>query len=287
MAAKFTLLSVLGATGLSLAALAGPAFADGEPGSLKDAPAQAESRQLTVSFTAGATSDYVFRGLSNNAEDPTVQGSIDIGYGIFYAGIWGSGASYAGIADDTTPLATFTAAGKGSGPQEFDFYAGVKPVWGPVTFDFATLYYAFPSQGGVRDADYWEFKAAASVTPITNLTLTVADYYSPDFQYEVGKVNTVEGTAAYTLPQFSIFTPTVSGTFGYQKGYDDDFVYIGSIFGEEDYTYWNAGLALAVEKFTFDFRYWDTNLNDAGNCEGIEEFNCSAKFVFSAKVTLP
>ncbi len=26
----------------------------------------------------------------------------------------------------------------------------------------------------------------------------------------------------------------------------------------QDYTYWNAGLKLAVDKYFMDFRYWDT-----------------------------
>ncbi len=51
-----------------------------------------------------------------------------------------------------------------------------------------------------------------------------------------------------------------------------------------DYTYWNAGLALAVDKFTFDFRYWDTDLET-----GLQPLDGLAdeRFVFTAKVTLP
>jgi hypothetical protein len=47
----------------------------------------------------------------------------------------------------------------------------------------------------------------------------------------------------------------------------------------DDYTYWNAGLALSVEKFTFDFRYWDTNIQDDGLAD--------ERFVFTASITLP
>jgi hypothetical protein len=83
-----------------------------------------------------------------------------------------------------------------------------------------------------------------------------------------------------------MFTPTLSGTLGWQKGFDDDYVTIASAFGEDNYLYWNAGLALAVEKFTFDLRYWDTDLDSTG-CNHTLEFNCDARFVFSAKVTLP
>ena len=55
--------------------------------------------------------------------------------------------------------------------------------------------------------------------------------------------------------------------------------------GFDSYTYWNAGLALAVEKLTFDFRYWDTDAPDtAASC--LSDY-CSERFVFSATVTLP
>ena len=58
-------------------------------GSFKDEPA-APAHPFTWSFNIGATTDYVFRGFSQNAEDPAVQGGLDIGYGIFYAGTWTS-----------------------------------------------------------------------------------------------------------------------------------------------------------------------------------------------------
>lgn len=254
-----------GATVLATLALAGatPTVTRAD-----DAPA------FTYSFTFGGTTDYVFRGLSNNHEAPAAQGSVDFGYGIWYGGAWSStNVEYAGI-------------GKG---WEVDVYTGIKPVLGPVTFDFGILGYLFPTSNndiGGREANYMEFKAGASMSPITNLTLSVTDYLSPDNQFETGMVNTLEGTAAYTLPQVGMFTPTLSGTVGWQEGFDDDYVIIASAFGEDNYVYWNAGLALAVEKFTFDFRYWDTNLDNTG-CNDELAFNCDTRFVFSAKVVLP
>ena len=113
-----------GATGIALIAMAGAALADGYgEGSSKDAPA-AEGRKLSWSMTLGGTSDYVFRGLSLSDEKPAAQGSIDLSYGIFYAGVWGSN-----LDDGLTPGIT-----DGVGPAEVDVYAGFKPVVGPVTF---------------------------------------------------------------------------------------------------------------------------------------------------------
>ncbi len=57
---------------------------------------------------------------------------------------------------------------------------------------------------------------------------------------------------------------------------------------DDEYYYWNAGLALTVEKLTFDFRYWDTNIGgDAGGPFCGREDLCDSRFVFTAKVVLP
>ena len=62
------------------------------------------------------------------------------------------------------------------------------------------------------------------------------------------------------LPKFWVFDPTISGLLGWQTG-EVGRLYNGGL--EDEYYYWNAGLALTVEKLTLDFRYWDTDL-DAG-----------------------
>ena len=80
-------------------------------------------------------------------------------------------------------------------------------------------------------------------------------YYSDDSFGETGEVWTVEGTAAYTLPTIGPFTPTISGVVGHVESRGSAYLAFN---GFDSYTYWNAGLALAVEKLTFDFRYWDT-----------------------------
>jgi uncharacterized protein (TIGR02001 family) len=252
------------ATSLALASAATPASAD----------------ELGYSITIGGTSDYIFRGFSNSAQDPTIQGSFDLTYGIWYAGVWASGTDYPNFG----PLGTDGEVGA----FETDFYVGVKPVWGGVTFDFAALYYTFPDQGGpAPEANYWELKAGASYSPLKDLTLSVNNYYAWDFQFESGEVYTIEGLAAYALPQVGIFSPTISGAYGYQWGFDDEYVEYASANGASEYAWWNAGLSLTVEKFTMDFRYWDTDLGNLNNCANLAVFNCGSNFVFSAKVVLP
>lgn len=266
------LAALCGAVGIALFAISATANADGYEVA---APAPVdEGRKFTYSFNIGATSDYVFRGISQNDNDPTIQGGIDIGYGIAYAGIWASGINFDALINDAD--------------LEVDWYAGMKPTWGPATFDFAVLYYTYPGSSyfapslGGPDLNYVELKAGVSGNIHKDWLVGGTLYWSPDYFGETGSVWTLEGYTGYTFHQIGVFTPSVTGLIGYQDGGDTDY---STFNGFDNYVYWNAGLALAVDKLTFDFRYWDTNASEtAASC--INSY-CDAKFVFSAKVVLP
>jgi len=72
-------------------------------------PAQADDK-LKLNATTAFVTDYLFRGISNTNQKPAVQPEIDLGYGIFYIGLWGSNTVY------------------GDG-IEIDYYGGIKPTW--------------------------------------------------------------------------------------------------------------------------------------------------------------
>jgi uncharacterized protein (TIGR02001 family) len=233
------------------------------------AQAQDDGKKLTLGGTAALTTDYIFRGISQTTNNPAVQASIDATYGIFYLGAWGSNIDFGSV-----------IPGKDVGNIEIDYYGGIKPVWGGVTFDFGILGYTYPgyceSECGLAEPDYLELKAAASYTFNEKLTLGIANYYSPDFFGNTGSADAVEGSAAYAIgwKPFNFFTPTVSGLIGYQDVED-----IG------DYTYWNAGLTLGfMERWSADIRYWDTDLSDLG-CVGFSGFdgNCDERVVGTIK----
>jgi uncharacterized protein (TIGR02001 family) len=206
--------------------------------------------------TGTGTSDYIFRGISLSDEKPVFQASVDASYGIVYAGVWGSMLNE-----------------QAGDPVELDFYTGIKPVLGPVTFDFGVVYYTYFWADDASDLDYYELKAGLSYEPVKGLTLKPIFWWVPD-QANAPEQWAIEGTAAYALPQVGIFSPTVSGLVGYQEADTTSGFYLG----DDDYTYWNAGLTLGVEKFVFDFRYWDTTLDN-----GLAD----ERFVFTASITLP
>lgn len=294
---KFT--SVAASLGASVAAiaLAGSAFADGLPGSVKDAKPADAGRQLGFSWNIGVTSDYVFRGISQNREKPAFQGGADVTYGIFYAGVWGSDVNFGQNADGL-PVGSGNP-GSAVANVEIDVYAGIKPVWGPITFDLGIITYNYlggkdggPRRNQFREQDFQELKLGASASFVPKLTTGVTMFYSPQMQSGQGDVYTFEGTAAYELPTMARIVPTLSGTIGHQIGDARDaqnpFVFAN---GKDSYTYWNAGLTLGLDKLSVDFRYWDTNIPNlpltaagTGFCSAAL-FGCDSRFVGTAKVT--
>src|SRR5262245_48062134 len=104
-------------------------------------PAQADDKKLTLSGLAYIATDYMFRSISNTNQRPEAAAEFDLSYGIFYAGMWGSNTAY------------------GDG-IEIDYYAGMKPKFWGLSWDFGGLYYSYPGEDS--EIGYFETKARAS-----------------------------------------------------------------------------------------------------------------------------
>ncbi|TAL37350.1 TorF family putative porin [Phenylobacterium sp.] len=208
-----TLKLALAATAASLC-FAGAAYAQDDSGP-------------SFSFNIGANTDYVFRGISQTDEDPSVFGGIDATMGIGYAGVWVSNVDFSNGTD-----------------AEYDLYAGIKPTAGPVTFDLGVIYYGYVDSPKGSNQDYVEAKLAASV-PAGPATLGAAVFYSPEFFGDTGDAWYYEINAAVTIPDTKV---SVSGALGRQD------IEVGP-----GYTTWNAGLGYALtDNISLDLRYWDT-----------------------------
>ncbi len=208
-----TLKLALAATAASLC-FAGAAYAQDDSGP-------------SFSFNIGANTDYVFRGISQTDEDPSVFGGIDATMGIGYAGVWVSNVDFSNGTD-----------------AEYDLYAGIKPTAGPVTFDLGVIYYGYVDSPKGSNQDYVEAKLAASV-PAGPATLGAAVFYSPEFFGDTGDAWYYEINAAVTIPDTKV---SVSGALGRQD------IEVGP-----GYTTWNAGLGYALtDNISLDLRYWET-----------------------------
>ena len=95
-----------------LAAIAGVATAQTPAPAATPAPAPAPEHTLTANV--GIFSQYIFRGLSQTAGKPAIQGGFDYAHSSgFYAGTWASNASW---------LEDFGLYTRSS--LEWDFYGG-------------------------------------------------------------------------------------------------------------------------------------------------------------------
>jgi uncharacterized protein (TIGR02001 family) len=277
MNSKITQTAGLGAAALAAVLLAGTALADGMPkrGSIK-AP-EPEQRRCTLSANVGITTDYVFRGISQTAEGPAIQGGFDATCGLFYAGVWGSNLDFGG------------SGGQDVANLEIDWYAGVKPKTGPITWDLGVIYYSYPNAlGSVADLNYFEVKVGGSAEIWKDGTLGVTVFYSPEYTGESGHVWTIETAFAQALPKVGMFSPTFSALVGVQRGNNsNNYGLITN--GDDGYVYWNAGVTLGFhEKWSLDLRYWDTNISNSGDfCDGGNNglLQCDARFVATLKFT--
>ena len=198
------------------------------------AQAQDAKGPISLAFNIGASTDYVFRGISQTDEEPQIFGGVDATIGSMgYAGIWVSNVDF----NNGTEL-------------EYDIYGGIKPTLGPVAMDLAVIYYGYTNQPPGPNEDYWEGKIAGSI-PAGPATIGAALYYSPEFFGETGKATYVEVNGAFAIPNSKF---SVSGALGHQ-----------AVEGPLDYTTWNVGLGLALtDHVGFDLRYHDTSEHGFG-----------------------
>ncbi|MBY0560312.1 MAG: TorF family putative porin [Hyphomicrobium sp.] len=228
--------------------------------------ASADEAKFGYSLSITGSSDYIFRGISYTSQAPTINVYNEFTYGIAYLGLWTSTINYGTL-----------------GPYEQDIYLGLRPVTGPISWDLAAQYYIYGNRdhgqfGSVFDTSYLEFKVGATASPVKNLMVGTNVFLIPDQGYAATNNLSLEGAVSYDLPQIGEFSPSVSGLIGWSHSGTNKYYPTGYWEGLQQYTYWNAGLKLTVDKYFMDFRYWGTSIdhNDIA----------SDRFVFSAGVNL-
>lgn len=102
--------------------------------------------QAELSANIGATSNYVWRGVTQTADGAAISGGIDYGHESgFYAGTWASNIS---------------------GGEEVDFYAGFGGEVSSFGYDVGVIYYYYPS-AAAPGADFTELYGSVSFGPVT------------------------------------------------------------------------------------------------------------------------
>ncbi len=215
------------------------------------APAQADT-DLPGDFSANValTTDYVFRGISQSNEEPTVQGGIDWSHpetGL-YLGVWGSGVDFT---DATT---------------EMDAYGGISGSIDQFSWDLGAIYYYYPGADDSLNYDFWELAAAAGYD-FGILQASLSLNYSPDYFGSSGDSYYLGAYTTVPLP----YDLTLNGHVAHQWISDN------ASFGTKDYTDWSLGLGYTVEGFDLGLTYTDTDLSEPQDCAD----GCGARVVFS------
>jgi uncharacterized protein (TIGR02001 family) len=289
----------------TIAAVAAFALAAGSA-SAADLPVKAkpiaapELPAWDLAFGSAIASDYIFRGITQSAHKPSVAAYFEPRYNInkdvyLYAGLGGASIDF-----PNRPAA------------EVDIYAGLRPTFGPVAFDFGGWYYWYPGgqcfnaavpscspSGGVgavnlpngnvikADVSFWEVYGKVNYTVNDNIALGAYVYYSPNVLNTGASGVFYGGTAKYTWAAFSNgVAPYISGEVGHWAlGTSDAFygctITAGCLANNpggvnyKDYTTWNVGFGWTWKVFTVDLRYIDTDLNK-GDCNAFTSDHTAA-----------
>jgi len=208
------------------------------------APAMADDDWGTVSAYVAVTSDYRFRGISQNNSQWAPQASINwSGPDGFYAGTWISKTNWIGL-----PIVGGTPS------FELDIYGGKHFDLGGTDLNVEAYYYAYPDANpiflGPKKASYFEgiFQLSHS---FGDLALTATGAVSPEFSLGGGTGGYIEGTASYPLTDWL----SISGNVGHQ--------WVDA--APADYTHFDLGLTATWRHWSLDVRANGTDLNKS-NC---------------------
>lgn len=208
----------------------------------------------SFSGSFGLFSDYKFRGISQNDESLSLQGSLDWSHGIgFYLGAWASNVDFGDSAQ-----------------SEVDLYFGVaREYWG-ITFDIGGVYYIYPGALDSIDYDYFEYKFGMSYEfPLIAMGATI--YYTPENTTNSGNATYLSYDAEIPL----LSRLALTGHIGHQA------ITKESTFGKPDFIDWSIGATYAMHGFDLSLTYIDTDLTNAEcskGCDGDVVFGISRSF---------
>ncbi len=197
-----------------------------------------------LSASVAVTSDYRFRGISQNSMEVTPQASLTWSLPAnIYVGTWTSKTNWGG-----------------NNPSfEADFFGGVHFDLDGTDLNVQGIYYSYPDYRGTPAASYYEtiVQLSHSFGP---LTLTATGSESPEWSLGGGTGWYGAGTASYSVNDWL----SVSGTVGHQSVKA----------APADYTHWDFGATATYGNLALDLRYVG---NDIGST------NCAAFWMATPK----
>ena len=214
----------------------------------------------SASGYADVTSDYRYRGISQNDRQPTPEASINIfGPDGFYAGTWEAKTDW---------------DGHGNPSFEADFYAGKHTDLYGTDLNIEAYYYTYPDAHFGATASYYETIVQLSRS-FDALTVTATGAWSPEWSLGGSNGYYVEGTASYAATDWL----SISGNIGHQ--WVDATTY--------SYTHWDLGATATYGNWALDGRYVGTGLpaEECGDFWMITKGACSATVVGMLTYNIP
>jgi uncharacterized protein (TIGR02001 family) len=227
-----------------------------------------------IAFGSAIVSNYMWRGISQSGNDPSVWAYFEPHYNItkdlqLYAGISGESIKFPNKAS-----------------AEIDFYGGIRPTFGPLAFDIGFWYYYYPGGddyyatanfgpfAAIPDASFYEVYGKVTWTVNDYIAIGGNIFYTPSYLNTGADGTYYSGTFKLTAP--SNWLPSgigayLSGELGRQELGTTDIVVepTGAVFSVPtdlpSYTTWNIGGGFTWKVFTLDLRYSDTDLSKE-NC---------------------
>lgn len=204
------------------------------------------ANELEVSANVALTSNYIWRGMTQTANSPAVQGGVDLGYKGAYIGVWGSSIDFGN-----------GSAGGSTASSEFDIYVGYASEISGLSYDIGLIQFMYP--GDTENLNFaeaylslgYDFKVA-SVSAMYALGIDADAPGVDNFgdAWEVG--------VSVPLPA----DVTLDGTYG---EYEDDTS--TTAYGD----YYSVSLSKSFGKFDYSIAYvdFDSNAGSASDDDNI------------------
>ena len=208
-----------------------------------------------VTGTVTVVSDYDFRGITQTAQDPALQGSIDwtSDTGI-YLGAWGSNVDFGDDVDVDI---------------EVDLYGGIRGGE-DITWDLGIIWYTY--------MDGSEFNYPEIYASVGYKWLSGKLWYSDEFGGvdDNGEAYYIEGNASFPVAETGL------GLTGHIGMSDGD--YWDSVDGYFD---WSVGVTYTLGHFNLGLKYIDGSDLEEADGTPDDVFSSEARAVFSVSTTFP
>ncbi|MBF0213266.1 MAG: hypothetical protein HQM00_06840 [Magnetococcales bacterium] len=206
---------------------------------LSSTPALAGTKvgDFDIGGNMSLASDYVWRGVSQSARGPAVQGGITVNHSTgLYAGVWGSSIDF------ENPM---TAS------LEMDLFAGIAyefPVG--VKVDAGFIHYDYPGADNLLELDFEEYYLGLSYKT-HGIGMSAKYSFSPDYTSSVTSQSAyyIEGALTYDLP----YEVVAAAHYGHTGG---DFFDALVPDNYEDYSF---GVSKEILGFGVDLSFYGTD----------------------------